>query len=47
VEQWCLYLRSGPVLSIRGDGSYTIGDRHQQPADRRWLPVDTPIHLHT
>jgi hypothetical protein len=45
VEQWYLYLRSGPVLAVRGDGSYKVGDRHQKPADRHWLPINTPVRI--
>lgn len=46
VEQWTLHARSGPFLAIREDGKYWIGDRHQKPADKSWLPIATPIRIH-
>jgi hypothetical protein len=46
VEQWYLFLRSGPVLAVRGDGGYEISDRHENPASERWLPIGVPVHVH-
>jgi hypothetical protein len=43
--QWYQYVRSGPVLSVRGDGGYKIDDRHDMPDEQLWLPIDTPVHL--
>ena len=43
-----LYSRSGPdlvVLSIRGDGMYSIGDGHEKPRDKHWLSIATPIRV--
>lgn len=45
VEQWKLYLRSGAVLVVRGDGSYGIGDRRQSLADWHWLPISDRVRV--
>lgn len=48
VEQWMLYSRSGPglsVLNIRGDGTYSISDGRQKPGERHWLPIATPVRV--
>jgi hypothetical protein len=45
VEQWRLYLRSDPVLSVRGDGTYKISDRHDKPETWRWLPIGMPVRV--
>lgn len=45
-EQWKLLSRSGPglaVLSIRGDGKYSITDGHEKPGDEHWFPIATPV----
>lgn len=49
VEQWKLYSRSGSdllVLSVRGDGKYSIGDGHEIRGDEHWLPIATPVRVH-
>jgi hypothetical protein len=49
VRQWMLYSRPGPglaVLSIRGDGTYSIDDGHTKPGRERWLPIDAPVRVH-
>ena len=48
-EQWMLYSRSGPdpaVLTIRGDGTYSITDGHVKPEGKSWLPITTPLRVH-
>jgi hypothetical protein len=49
VRQWMLYSRSGPglsVLSVRGDGTYSITDGHVKPENMRWLPIAAPVRVH-
>ena len=46
VEQWKLYSRPGPVLVVREDGRYSIGDGHERPADMHWLLIATPVRVH-
>lgn len=46
VEQWMLYSGSGPdltVLTISGNGTYSITDGHAKPEDQRWLPIATTV----
>lgn len=41
VKQWMLYSHSGPdlvVLSVRGDGTYSIIDGHAKPEGEHWPP---------
>jgi hypothetical protein len=43
--QWYLISRSGPGLSVRGDGTYEASDRHARLADKDWLPIGTPVQV--
>jgi hypothetical protein len=45
IAQWYLYGRSGLVLSVRGDGTYRINDRHQKRDDWSWQPIGSPVRL--
>jgi hypothetical protein len=48
-EQWKLFSGFDPdlvVLIVRGDGSYSIGDGHEKPEDKRWQPIATPVRVH-
>jgi hypothetical protein len=46
VGQWKLHSRSGPVLVVREDGRYSIGDSRERPADMHWLPIAAPVRVH-
>ena len=43
VEQWKLHPRTGSYLTIRADGAYWLGDRHQKPDDMHWEPMTEPV----
>jgi len=45
IEQWYVYVRAGPVLSVRGDGTYQINDRRQKREDWVWQPIGLPVRL--
>jgi len=45
VGRWNLYVRSGPVLAVRGDGTYLMCDRHQKPAGWQWLPISDLVRV--
>lgn len=44
-EQWMWYTRSGPVMTIRGDGTYAISPGTAKPDDYPWLPIATPVNI--
>ena len=40
VSQWMLYQPGGDVLAVRGDGSYSIHDRHTPRDEVCWSPLE-------
>jgi hypothetical protein len=43
--QWKWYTGTGPVLLMRGDGSYSVSGPHEKPDDHQWLPITALVHV--
>jgi hypothetical protein len=44
-EQWRWDTRSGPVLLVRGDGTYAVSSPHAKAGDDQWFPITTPVSI--